>query len=443
VRILRHFRAAALCFLLFVLVPLWTGCGDVYRPVATPITPNPPSPNFNHFVIAVSTDGPNSFGATTDIDVSGDTNLGVAQVGIAPVHAAMLPGAFRIFVADSGDSTVASFAPTTISPIVFTTLPAGSIPVFIATAETANVYVADDGNNSVLVISVVNGIVTNQISVGMKPVAMVETPDTEKIYVASAGNSSTPGSVTSINASDKTANPPVGSGWVSPVWVASRSDSQRVYVLDSGTGTVTAIDTFADGIIGSASVGVGANYMFYDSKLNRLNVTNPAADTMTILDASQDSLPALATISFAAGSVPCPAGCAPLSITALPDGSKAYVATAAVSGTTVTSRVTVINELNNTIKGTVALTSVPLACTTNSPYELFTAASADSSRVYVSNCDAGSIGIISTIADSSPGDNFGPDTLITNMPAPLGTGPITSPGGTPAPQNPVFILPSP
>lgn len=430
---------------LLLLTVLWVGCGETYRPVATPIAPNPPNPNFSHFMMVISSDGPNYPGATTRIDVSGDSNVGVAQLGLAPVHAAMLPNTTQMFVADSGDGTVASFAPTTVSPVTITVLPAGSVPVFIATTENTEVYVADTGNNSVLVISATNAVVTNQILLGAKPVALAETPDGQKVYVANSGSVGGSGSVSSINTIDKSLNPPVASAWVSPVWVAARSDSQRVYVLDSGAGTVTAIDTFADGIVGTASVGVGADYMLYDPTLNRLYVTNPATSTLSILDATQDALPSLASVSFAAGSVACPSGCMPLSVAALLDGTRAYVAAAAVSGTTVTSQVIVINTLNNAIKGTVPLTSVPqnAACTPDGPYDLFTAASADSSRVYVANCDAGSIAIIATVADSSPGDNYSPDTLVTNMPAPLSTGPITTPGGVPASQNPLFVLASP
>jgi YVTN family beta-propeller protein len=456
--------AGATAVLLLLL--LWTGCGQTYRPVATPILPNPPNPGFAHYVITISDNGPDEAGSTTRIDTSGDSNVGVAQMGLSPVHAALLPNATRAFVANSGDATVSAYLPTLITTIATISLPAGSVPVFVHTTENATVYVANSGNNTVSAINTAQDVVTNQIPVGVNPVALAETPNGLQLYVANQGNNGTGGSVSSINTIDRTVNPPIAnSAWISPVWAVARSDSQRVYVLDGGSGSVSAINTASDTVVGTVSVGIGANFMLYDSSRNRLYVTNPSTATganpdgqsLSIIDASSDALTVLANVSFApstAVNAPCPAGCTPVSVAALPDGSRAYVAsyvTSTCAGVPcIVSQVTVISALTNTISSEIALGSAnidltnPTGCST-ARFRLSTVASADSSRVYVAECDAGSTGIIATAANNSPGDNYGPDTLIVNMPAPLSAFPIpaSNPGGAPPPQNPVFVLASP
>jgi YVTN family beta-propeller protein len=206
--------------------------------------------------------------------------------------------------------------------------------------------------------------------------------------------------------------------------VVSRADSQRVYVLDKGSGFVSAIDPNFDVVTGTISVGIGADFMVYDPTLNRLYVTNPATNKVMALDASTDALTAL-TASIAN----------PVSVTALLDGTRAYVASAAVNGTapsqTVSSSVTVLNTADLSVKTTISLTSVPVVCATRTWSELMTAAAEDSTRVYVGNCDAGNTAIIQTFND----------TLLLELPAPLGA--FSPPATNPPLQNPVFVLAGP
>jgi hypothetical protein len=73
-------------------------------------------------------------------------------------------------------------------------------------------------------------------------------------------------------------------------------------------------------------------------------------------------------------------------------------------------------------------------------FRMFTTASADSSHVYVSICDAGSIADISaTTSTLANGGTNTPDTLMTDLAAPFGAGPA-GPNGQPTPQNPIFLL---
>jgi len=90
----------------------------------------------------------------------------------------------------------------------------------------------------------------------------------------------------------------------------------------------------------------------------------------------------------------------------------------------------VINAADGSIKSTIPITTASHVCASN-PSELMLAAAADSSRVYVGNCDAGNVAIIQTLND----------TLLLQMPAPFSAS--FGANGNPLPQNPVFVLAGP
>ena len=418
-----RYRSAFHAAVVLILIICWAGCGETYRPVATPIAPNPPNPNFSHVALVISVNGTSHPGASTTIDVSGDTAVSQSTVGLVPTYAALVQGGSRVYVADRGDDTVTSFSPTSATPVTTISLPTGSAPSFVATAEASTVYVANSGNNTVSAVSIISNVLEaplGGINVGVKPVSLAETPNQQYLYSANRGSGGTGGSVTSINPVDRSVNPPIANAtWISPVSVVARSDSNRVYALDQGSGLVSAIDPPSNAVVNSVSVGVGANFMLYDTTRNRLYVANPANNTMTYLDASSDALSAV-VIPIAN----------PVAVAALPDGSRAYISSAAVSGGNVTSSVTVINAADGSVKSTIPVTTATHVCASN-PSELMLAAAADSSRVYVGNCDAGNVAIIQTLND----------TLLLQMPAPFSASFATN--GNPLPQNPVFVLAGP
>jgi DNA-binding beta-propeller fold protein YncE len=419
---------------ILILMLICTGCGQTYRPVATPIIPNPPNPGFAHLALVISSNGSNNPGASTSIDVSGDTAGSQSTVGLMPVHAAFV-AASEVYVANSGDGTVSVFSPSSPTPVTTVTLPAGpppasvqAVPVFAQTTQSDVVWIADAANDRVDGILTSGNVAAYLIAVGTTPVALAETPNQQKLYAANRGSGGGGGSVTSINPVDRSVNqnaPLTSFPWISPVSVAARSDSNRVYVLDQGSGLVSPIDTASDSVPQcgvnpcSASVGAGANFMLYDPTRNRLYVSNPANNTVTYLDASTDALPAVVIHVEN-----------PVSVAALPNGTRAYISSASVSNGRVTSRVTVINASDGSFKSTIPLTTVAQVCVSK-PSELSIVAAADSSRVYVGNCDAGNIAVIQTLNDA----------LLLQMPAPMSAS--FSPSGTPLPQNPVFLVAGP
>lgn len=370
-------------------------------------------------------------------------------------------------------------------------------PVYLASTENAAMYVANFQSNSVAKINTASNVVTNTASVepaspasispSPNPVGMAETPDGLKLYVVNQGNNT----VSSLNAVDLSPNTVTGFAGVTPVWVVARGDSQKVYVLTQGDGKLVTIDTATDiattpdcSVTPTLCVGAGANFIFYDPTLNRLYVTNPVtqmvyvfSDTGGLSNGVVSDIPnQLAAIPFIPGSVPCKlAGCSPVSVTALLDGSRFYVASyqsylppaacpdATVPGACVVPGLTVFDANTFTVKypnaptlallgsspfatGQYAVPPAPACATTpiypvlysptTTRFRIFTAAAADSSRVYVSMCDAGAIAVVNTTDGNTnnSGNTLPPDTVVTDILA----GPQANSAS--ALLNPIFLL---
>jgi len=108
-----------------VATVLWMSCGEVYRPVVIPIANNPPNPANFHAVFAISANAAPNPGSVVQIDVSGDSQIGAATLGINPTHAAMqtFSNGSRIYVTSAGSvvtgnaDVITSFTPASNSAI--------------------------------------------------------------------------------------------------------------------------------------------------------------------------------------------------------------------------------------------------------------------------------------------------------------------------------------
>jgi hypothetical protein len=239
------------------------------------------------------------------------------------------------------------------------------LPDYVTTATNTAVYVANFGvENSINCpditstdsVALLNpsqaSIPTIQYYPGTHPVAMVETPDALNLYVLNQGNPSAvppvAPNVVNLSPIDLTPQAPaiaLPAGSTNPVWAVARADAKRVFFLTEGDGTLYTINTATNTIISALPVGgPGANYVVYDSNLNRLYVTNPAASSIFVFAATGGTndtpvpLPAGTTtggqIVIPAPSVCTPGACsavAPVSIAVLPDGSRFYVASYATT----------------------------------------------------------------------------------------------------------------
>jgi len=454
--------------------------------------------------------GPEQSAAITSISESGTV---VTMVLSAPIGQAQVGGAIIISGVNisgyDGNFVISSINGTTIQytdPTTGLAATSGGIatvplptfcsyqPDFVATSQTNAVFVANYGyengpncgyasTDSIASLNTTSSTIANIVYLNPSnaapaphPVAMVETADGLNLYVINEGNDTvmdlSPADLSTI----ATIGPPtIPSGSV-PVWVVARPDNRRVYVLAQASGMLLPIDTATNTILPSQtnlSVGAGANSLLYDATLNRLYVTNPGTGTVFVFSATggtdlsgnaNDTPALLATISMSAvpttsSTPPCPGGCSPVSVAALPDGSRFYVASYQMQNVCsdpsvgaspcIIPMLTVFDAASITPKppySTLLAPAPSLSLLTSPPYALtqyaltpvtscvtpaiyspgttrfrmFATASADSSHVYVSICDAGSIADVSTKTNTiSTGTNT-PDTLVTDITAPFG-----------------------
>ena len=349
--------------------------------------------------------------------------------------------------------------------------------------------------DSISVVNAANNVVSQivYLPAGSHPVAMaqVQTPNGNKLYVANQGSST----VSSFNTVDMSLNEANVAGFTgtAPVWIVARGDGQLVYVLSQVDGQVWTINATNDTVISNVSVGAGANYELYDPNLNRLYVTNPTTSTVYIFSVAGNAPSLLNKIVVQMPSgVTCP-NCSnlfPMSVAALADGTRAYFASyqlvpTAAPGCTdpvpgvltsaptcfVQAWITVMDALSTTVTTTISafpsgtppvpevanclagdssglynpgLVLVPNA-TPGPVYRFATrfrvsaVAATDSSRVYVSVCDAGSVAIVNTTDSNlnNPGDNIPADTLLLDLQTPFGLG---TTGNALPQQNPIFML---
>jgi hypothetical protein len=407
-------------------------------------------------------------------------------------------------------------------------------PDFITTTQTNAVYVANYGvetpplgsgltpnvtpncgllsTDSVAALNVASNTISQiaYLPAGSHPVLLAEMPNGQNLYVVNQGcqpipsvrycdstSASVPATVMNLSPVDLStiATIPIG---VNPSWIATRPDSQFVYVVTQGDGLLYSINTAMNMVVSvPQSVGVGANYILYDKSMNRLYVTSPVSGLVYVFSATGNLPTALPTPSGnPPGALvippvpPCaaaPASCGPVtpvSVAALPDGSRFYVASYqtqspcsdayAGSGSCIIPMVTVFDAKSLTIRtasssyfgaqlsllsappfGPVdptqsippqyavpeAPSCAPAAIYTpgSTRFRMFATASADSSHVYVSICDAGAIAdIITTTNTVSQGTNAA-DRLVIDLMAPFSA---AAPGvnNQPPPQSPVFLL---
>lgn len=319
------------------------GCGDYYRPVANPIVSPGGQPQTSHFAWVLNSNPNGGVGSTTEIDVSGDTNLAVNPMGIGSIYEAFPANSLALFVANSGNDTVSEYLPTLAGSVTTISLLPGSHPVVVNAAQNSSMFVLNSGANSAcpssgsvsqIVVSTLSVSTTN--CVGTNPIAMVQATNNGFIYVLNQGDNS----VSVLNSSTT----PVGTITTAnglgqnPVSVTTSTNGSWIFVVTQGNGVNPgALDIISAGsatVAASVPLGVGPTFSVIDPNLNRLYVANTRDNTVTVLDASNvntsntPAIPTLATV---------PVGTSPIGITPLTNGTTFYVANAGSNNVTVVS----------------------------------------------------------------------------------------------------------
>lgn len=303
------------------------GCGDVYRPIATPITQPGGDPQGRE-VDAVINQNPaaNAPGSATYIDVSGDANVGNRSAGIGVTRASFDSAASGLYIPNPGSNNVTfilqiftSAGPNTSTANI--TVSAGSNPTAVFPGGSS-MYTLNHGNTpdcpatgSVGVIDTVTQTLTQDVCVGASPSwATYATSQSLLFVLDSAANS-----VYVIYAPQNTIKAvlPVGT---SPVWASLTMDGKYLLVLNQGSNDISVIDVNALTVAATTTPTGGSApvYGYIDAKLNRLYVVNQGSETLSAFDASNP-------LALASLHTPVAVGAVPTRVSGTADGERVFV----------------------------------------------------------------------------------------------------------------------
>ncbi|MEO3761491.1 beta-propeller fold lactonase family protein, partial [Mycobacterium sp. B14F4] len=300
---------------------------------------------------------------------------------------------FTIAVSD-GQATTTTTVSLAILPATFSSqigsATTGSNPYGVVVVGD-RAYVANQGSNTLSVISITDGSLVSTITVGTAPTNLVSSPNGSLLYVTNR----TSGTVSVINtATNQVVGSPIKVG-TQPESITINTDGTRVYVANFFSSTVSVIDTDATSanfnkVIATIPVGANPRGIAFAQTVNgpRLYVVNRTSNTVTVINASTNQV----TVS-AIG-----VGATPQQVVVSADGTRAYVSNYG------SNSVSVINTATNTVEGTTAVPSMPVGV----------ALSADGSVLYVANgndkisvIDTASRTVINTLTiDLAPESNF-------------------------------------
>lgn len=385
-----------------VCAALVVGCGDQFRPTINfqPLPGGQPGTLGQAVILSTN---PAGFGSNTHIDVSGDTAVGIVNVGSNPVF--LGKGGSRAFVLN-GDNSVTLYTallPET-STITQVELPAStSGAIGGAASSNGNIYIADSGSNDVNVIPSAQNVVTQTVPVGSQPVMVATNASGNQAYVINHSDNTVTVIGTQDNAVTKTI--PVGA---QPIWGVMSNDGIDVFIVNQGDGTVSVIDTTLNIVFTTINLngtGISAslksNFAFYDTVRKRVYVTNPGDNSVTVIKADSINLGAnpqvlpvfLAKVSLSGS---------PVSVGAIADGTRAYAALgncpAGINHTNLQANLSSCTGNQVSVIDAVGLVEkkvIPVGVGAVS-----IAPSTDGARVYVANAIDANISIIKTDTDT-------------------------------------------
>jgi YVTN family beta-propeller protein len=344
-----------------------------------------------HYAFVVN-NNPAGNSSTVQIDVSGDSNLQIQSSGAGAVAESFLANNnSALFTANSLADSVTEYTTfQTFAPVTTINLPIGSRPIALSTARPGSMYVLNSSPNancptsgSISIINTSALAVVGTDCVGPSPVSFAQLPGGTKIYVVNGDNTVSvfdpdAGLVTSI------INQSMGLG-LNPVFLIASLDSNYVFVVNKGDGTnpgsLSIITTTTDQVAQTIPLGIGPTFAYIDPHLARLYVANTGGNSVTVFDlttinlSNNPGLTTLATVNVGSG---------PVGVTALQDGTRFYTANS------LSNDVTVVSATSYSVLKTVAVGQNPV----------WIASEPSSTKIYTANQASGNVSIIQTVNDT-------------------------------------------
>ena len=147
------------------------------------------------------------------------------------------------------------------------------------------VYVTNTDSNCVTVIDRQEDMVVATIAVGRAPVGIVASTDGRQVYVANSGSDSISVIDTARNKVDHT----IGNFGYGPAELALCRVRQRLYATNPNADNVSVIDTVSRTVLGRISVGKRPCCALVDEGRRNLYVTNTGSHTVSVIDIYEDN----------------------------------------------------------------------------------------------------------------------------------------------------------
>jgi len=210
------------------------------------------------------------------IDAATNKVMATISVGVAPTGVAVNPAGTRVYVANSGSNNVSVIDAITNTGIGTVTVGVQPFGVAVNPAGT-RVYVSNRGTNDVSVIdTATNSVIAAVTNIGLDPKGVAVNATGSRVYVAVSD-------VAVINAGT---NAKIGTLPVSgPAWaVATNNDNTRVFARTTSN-VVTIFTAFGDStILLDDYVGDGPGGIALTRDGTRLYVVNSGSNSVSVID---------------------------------------------------------------------------------------------------------------------------------------------------------------
>jgi YVTN family beta-propeller protein len=256
--------------------------------------------------------------------------VGGVAVGSAPLALAIAPTGSTAYVANNLSGTLTPVTVSTTSALTSLCLPIGSCqgggdpatsPEAVAVSPDGSAaYVANAGENSLSVVSIVNGtakLVSPQISSSSFsfPDAIAIAPDGRTVWVASLGT----GTVVPVTIPGGRVGTPIAVG-LDPTGLAITPDGRHLLVANSGNGTVADV-SLTSGSVSSFALEPTASGFVTPQAI----AISPDGATAYVTDTANNLVVPVAIASETPGD-PVAVGSDPSAVVVSPDGARVYVA---------------------------------------------------------------------------------------------------------------------
>ena len=251
--------------LALVIAALVDGCGAGYRPVVTPINPSGPASQPSTLIGVVSSPSPTAPGIITAVDYAGDTIVDQIPIGPGPLSFTLDETGSNGYTVNS-DGTLTNFALSATlqaKDVHFTTLPttANLVNLF---SPSAGLWAADLSGNVADVLSGFPATFKLAVPVAATPIMVIG-----------------PGLVSERNYS-------ITQNIADPTGVACNTAPRAV----TGPGEAEAIETTSFTISARIPLGKCPVYAVQSPDTRRLFVLNRGDDTITVINAQNNTLDA-------------------------------------------------------------------------------------------------------------------------------------------------------